>query len=301
MPGTAPAPGRQGPGDDALGAGEGARPGGRAPRRLRAARRAPRARRGRRHRAGAAAPLPARRRRAPARPGRHRAHRHPARAPPGARAPADHLARARRVGLDGVRHRRPAEVRRGRGRGAAGRAPGHPPRRARGAGHLRRAARAPAAAARRPRRAGGGAPRAERGRGPDGQAGRRRSGARARPHGPRRLADRAGRGGLGLPRPARAGGATWPRWARATRCSPWRCATRARARCPPSGNLALVDPETGRHLKVDSSDARLRERYARAERERREAVAADLRRAGAEHVVLDTAGDWLRELGRTLR
>ena len=52
---------------------------------------------------------------------------------------------------------------------------------------------------------------------------------------------------------------------------------------------------------MDSSDPRLRERYARAERRRREAVAADLRRAGAEHVVLETAGDWLRELGRTLR
>jgi hypothetical protein len=52
---------------------------------------------------------------------------------------------------------------------------------------------------------------------------------------------------------------------------------------------------------VDSSDARLRARYERAERERRDAVAADLRRSGAEHVALTTAGDWLRELGRTLR
>ena len=70
---------------------------------------------------------------------------------------------------------------------------------------------------------------------------------------------------------------------------------------PALGRLALVDPETGRRLRVDSCDARLRERYAAAEREGREAVAADLRRAGAEHVVLSTAGPWLRELGRVLR
>ncbi len=73
------------------------------------------------------------------------------------------------------------------------------------------------------------------------------------------------------------------------------------AALPAAGNLVLVDPESGRHLNVDSSDTRLREHYALAERARSEAVAADLRRAGAEHVVLETAGDWLRELGRTLR
>jgi uncharacterized protein (DUF58 family) len=73
------------------------------------------------------------------------------------------------------------------------------------------------------------------------------------------------------------------------------------AALPAAGNLALVDPESGRRLTVDSSDGRLRARYERAERERREGVAEDLRRSGAEHVALTTAGDWLRELGRTLR
>jgi len=69
---------------------------------------------------------------------------------------------------------------------------------------------------------------------------------------------------------------------------------------PDVGHLSLVDPETGRHLRVDSSDERLRERYARSERQQRDAVAADLRHAGAQHVVLSTEGDWLRVLGRAL-
>ena len=69
---------------------------------------------------------------------------------------------------------------------------------------------------------------------------------------------------------------------------------------PDVGQLALVDPETGRHVEVDTSDRRLRERFARAAREERAGVAAALRRAGAEHVVLSTAGAWARELGRRL-
>ncbi|HKF80904.1 MAG TPA: DUF58 domain-containing protein [Thermoleophilaceae bacterium] len=73
------------------------------------------------------------------------------------------------------------------------------------------------------------------------------------------------------------------------------------ASLPEVGHLALVDPETGRRVEVDSSDGRLRERYAAAERAEREAVAADLRRGRAEHVVLSTAGPWLKALGRSLR
>ena len=69
---------------------------------------------------------------------------------------------------------------------------------------------------------------------------------------------------------------------------------------PDVGQLALVDPETGRHVEVDTSDRRLRDRFARAAREERAGVAAALRRAGAEHVVLSTAGAWARELGRRL-
>ena len=70
------------------------------------------------------------------------------------------------------------------------------------------------------------------------------------------------------------------------------------AALPSAGHLALVDPETGALVEVDSSRARVRERYAALEAERRESVAAGLRSAGADHVVLDTGHDWLRALGR---
>jgi uncharacterized protein (DUF58 family) len=69
---------------------------------------------------------------------------------------------------------------------------------------------------------------------------------------------------------------------------------------PDVGRLHLVDPETGRQLEVDSSDRGLRDRYAAAEAERRAGVASALRRAGALHIVLDTRGDWLKEMGRRL-
>lgn len=69
---------------------------------------------------------------------------------------------------------------------------------------------------------------------------------------------------------------------------------------PDAGHLSLVDPESGRHLRVDTSDDRLRRRYADAERKRCDAVAAELRRAGARHVVLSTDSNWLRDLGRAL-
>ena len=72
------------------------------------------------------------------------------------------------------------------------------------------------------------------------------------------------------------------------------------AALPRAGQLALVDPETGALIEVDSSRARVRERYAALEAERRETVAAGLRAARADHIVLDTSHDWLRELGRGL-
>ena len=72
------------------------------------------------------------------------------------------------------------------------------------------------------------------------------------------------------------------------------------AALPRAGHLALVDPETGALVEVDSSRARVRERYAELEAERREAVAADLRSARADHIVLDTGHDWLRALGQGL-
>ncbi|MEA2401006.1 MAG: hypothetical protein QOK00_1409 [Thermoleophilaceae bacterium] len=69
---------------------------------------------------------------------------------------------------------------------------------------------------------------------------------------------------------------------------------------PAVGRLAMVDPESGERVEVDTADRRLRERFARAASEERAAVAAALRRAGAEHVTLSTAGAWARELGRRL-
>ena len=72
------------------------------------------------------------------------------------------------------------------------------------------------------------------------------------------------------------------------------------AELPAVGRLALVDPETGRQVEVNTASQRLRSRYAAAERDRRERVASALRRSGAEHVALHTDGPWLRELGRRL-
>ena len=73
------------------------------------------------------------------------------------------------------------------------------------------------------------------------------------------------------------------------------------AELPRAGHLALVDPETGALTEVDSSRARVRERYAALEAERREALFSGLRAARADHIVLDTEHDWLREFGRGLR
>jgi len=67
------------------------------------------------------------------------------------------------------------------------------------------------------------------------------------------------------------------------------------------GHLAVVDPETGARLRIDSSSRRLRRRFAELERERREHLAAELRRLRVDHVALSTAEDWLRTLGRALR
>ncbi len=70
---------------------------------------------------------------------------------------------------------------------------------------------------------------------------------------------------------------------------------------PDVGDLLLVDPETGRQLRVDTSSRRLRERFAIAAREERESLASEFRRAGARHVVLTTAGDWLRAFAGFLK
>jgi len=70
---------------------------------------------------------------------------------------------------------------------------------------------------------------------------------------------------------------------------------------PALGRLALIDPETGRRVEVDTSRRKVRERFAELERERRTEIARELRRLRVEHVVLDTDQPWLLELGRRLR
>ena len=87
----------------------------------------------------------------------------------------------------------------------------------------------------------------------------------------------------------------------ATRCSPSRCAIRESRCSTPAGVLGLVDPESGRTLRVDTGDARLRARFAEAAAAERREVARDLASAGARHVVLSTEGDWLRPLAAFLR
>jgi len=63
---------------------------------------------------------------------------------------------------------------------------------------------------------------------------------------------------------------------------------------PDVGELWLVDPETGRQIRVDTRNASLRERFALAASEERSGVARVLSALGIPHVVLSTSGDWLR-------
>ncbi|HLY93885.1 MAG TPA: DUF58 domain-containing protein [Gaiellaceae bacterium] len=63
---------------------------------------------------------------------------------------------------------------------------------------------------------------------------------------------------------------------------------------PNVGELWLVDPETGRQVRVDTRDASLRERFAVAAAEERTGVARVLSALGVPHLVLSTSGDWLR-------
>ena len=70
---------------------------------------------------------------------------------------------------------------------------------------------------------------------------------------------------------------------------------------PSVGTLRLVDPETGRQLRVDTSSERLRERYAEAAAAERLELARTFGALGVGHVVLSTSGDWLRTLAGFLR
>ena len=70
---------------------------------------------------------------------------------------------------------------------------------------------------------------------------------------------------------------------------------------PNAGELWLVDPETGRQLRVDTRSAKLRRRFAAAAATERNGLARSLTSLGVRHVVLSTSGDWLRPLALFLR
>jgi uncharacterized protein (DUF58 family) len=67
------------------------------------------------------------------------------------------------------------------------------------------------------------------------------------------------------------------------------------------GRLRLVDPETGAQLTVDTSDRRVRQRFAAAADDERRGLVALLATAGVRHVAVSTEGDWLRPLAGFLR
>jgi uncharacterized protein (DUF58 family) len=70
---------------------------------------------------------------------------------------------------------------------------------------------------------------------------------------------------------------------------------------PDVGDLTLVDAETGREVRVDTSSRRRRERFAASAAAERASLATELRRLGARHIVLSTSGEWLRSLAVQLR
>ena len=70
---------------------------------------------------------------------------------------------------------------------------------------------------------------------------------------------------------------------------------------PDVGELTLIDAETGRTVRVDTTSAGLRDRFRAAAADERRSLAREFRRVGVGHVVLSTADDWLRTLAGQLR
>jgi uncharacterized protein (DUF58 family) len=66
------------------------------------------------------------------------------------------------------------------------------------------------------------------------------------------------------------------------------------------GEVLLRDPESGRELRVDTHDARLRAAFAAEAAAERARLARELGRLGVRHVRLSTAGGWLLPLARGL-
>jgi uncharacterized protein (DUF58 family) len=67
---------------------------------------------------------------------------------------------------------------------------------------------------------------------------------------------------------------------------------------PDSGVMEFADPETGAIHEVQTSDPKLRQRYADAAAAQRGAIASAIRGAGAAHLRLRTDSDWLFDIVR---
>ena len=72
------------------------------------------------------------------------------------------------------------------------------------------------------------------------------------------------------------------------------------ATLPSVGRIALVDPESGRRVEVDTSSSRVRARFEELEQRRRDELAANLRRLHVPHVRVSTDEDWMLALARGL-
>lgn len=70
---------------------------------------------------------------------------------------------------------------------------------------------------------------------------------------------------------------------------------------PDIGEVEFIDPESGHVLRVDTSDRKLRERFAEKAQDDRRQMLAIFQRHGVEHVRCTTEGHWLRQLAAFLR
>ena len=210
------------------------------------------------------------------------------------------------LAVDDVRHRRPAQGGRRRGRGARGRPPVRAARQPRSASS-RSAARTTAGCRRRPGARAcwpaslAAAPRTRRSR----RARRGVTGAVAR-GGARVRRPRRAAGGLVVLvsdfRGPRDGRRRSPAAARRHEVLAVEIRDPREDELPDVGELTLVDAETGREVRVDTSSRRLRERFADAAAPtsaRRSPPSS--RRLGVRHIVLSTSGSWLRTFAGQLR
>lgn len=67
---------------------------------------------------------------------------------------------------------------------------------------------------------------------------------------------------------------------------------------PAAGLVTFADPETGRHLEVQTSSATVRQNYAAAAAAQRARIATSLRHSGAAHLQLRTDRDWVNDVVR---